>query len=49
VENDCIVALKGAIQVNEAQLRSHIDDAVRGSVEETLSKRSNIRIVAIFA
>jgi len=37
VENDSIVALKGAIQVNEAQLRSHIDDAVRGSVEETLN------------
>ena len=37
MENDSIVALKGAIQVNEAQLRSHIDDAVRGSVEETLN------------
>jgi putative transposase len=37
VENDSIVALKGAIQVNETQLRSHIDDAVRGSVEETLN------------
>ena len=37
MENDSIVALKGAIQVNETQLRSHIDDAVRGSVEETLN------------
>lgn len=37
MENDTTVALKGAIEVNEQQLRSHIDEAVRGSVEETLN------------
>jgi transposase-like protein len=34
---DNIVALKGAIQVNEQELRGHIDETVRSSVEETLN------------
>jgi len=34
---DNIVALKGAIQVNEQELRGHIDEPVRSSVEETLN------------
>ena len=35
--DDTTEALKGAIQVDEGQLRSHIDEAVRSSVEETLN------------
>ena len=34
---DNIVALKGAIQVNEQELRGHIDETVHLSVEETLN------------
>lgn len=35
--DDNIVPLKGAIQVNEEELRGHIDEHVRSSVEETLN------------
>ncbi|HSL70862.1 MAG TPA: IS256 family transposase [Longimicrobiales bacterium] len=37
MENDSTEALKDAIRVDEAQLRGHIDEAVRSSVEETLN------------
>jgi hypothetical protein len=32
-----IVAIKDAIRVDESQLKQHIDDTVRSSVEETLN------------
>jgi transposase-like protein len=35
--DDTTEVLKGAIQIDEGQLRSHIDEAVRSSVEETLN------------
>ena len=35
--DDTTEQLKGAIRVDEGQLRSHIDEAVRSSVEETLN------------
>ena len=34
---DSAAALEGAIRVDEKQLRGHIDEAVRSSVEETLN------------
>ena len=35
--DDTTEQLNGAIRVDERQLRSHIDEAVRSSVEETLN------------
>ena len=37
MEEDTAAGLKDAIRVDQAQLRGHIDQAVRSSVEETLN------------
>jgi hypothetical protein len=37
VDEDNAAPLEGAIRVDEKQLRGHIDEAVRSSVEETLN------------
>src|SRR5262245_13859282 len=37
MEDDITGGLKGAIRVDQEQLRGHIDEAVRSSVEETLN------------
>jgi putative transposase len=37
MQEDTADSLKGAIRVDAGQLRGHIDEAVRSSVEETLN------------
>src|SRR5205823_11306010 len=37
MDEDSAAPLEGAIRVDEKQLRGHIDEAVRSSVEETLN------------
>ena len=37
MSQDTTESLQGAIRVDAGQLRSHIDEAVRSSVEETLN------------
>ena len=37
MEEDTAVGLKDAIRVDQGQLRGHIDEVVRSSVEETLN------------
>ena len=37
MDEDNAAALTGAIRVDERQLRGHVDEAVRSTVEETLN------------